>query len=375
MVESYVEALVLSSSTPRRALPVPLVSVFPTTSPTSHTLTLVAQEGERTNITDYLLKSNSRLILFTPPVVVNIPKSASFSQTPQQSALPQDVPQDRTLSLFWVYSIPGIGQSAYSRSSTCSVRPIFSIRLPQNAKLRSHAVACLSYFVPIVCTFLFTHTDTSLPIFSSGIPTTPVAGGTRAMISSGSSSHGPEMLMPGMASIAEYPVHSTKDKKASVTLKACEFWLTFANGPDLARYLLPLLPCFALALLDHMACGKGELLWLGGDAEDNTSHGFGRNPAESQANEEDTKRGANGEETIDNDDEDHVMDKDQFADEMPTEGNVNKCAVAALDVLMVIFRANLINVLLDPLKVKVESAEWMERESANLAFCVMAEGV
>ena len=102
------------------------------------------------------------------------------------------------------------------------------------------------------------------------------------------------------------------------------------------------------------------------------SHGLEREGAESA--EDSAKRGAYGQETIDDDEEDYDLDDDDFADEMSTEWNLRKCAAAALDVLAVRFGADLMNVLLAPLKDKLWSAEWLQRESAILALGAMAEG-
>ena len=75
----------------------------------------------------------------------------------------------------------------------------------------------------------------------------------------------------------------------------------------------------------------------------------------------------------DGDDDDYDLD-DEFADELSTEWNLRKCAAAALDVLAVRFGADLLAVLLGPLKDKLWSSQWLERESAILALGAMAEG-
>ena len=85
--------------------------------------------------------------------------------------------------------------------------------------------------------------------------------------------------------------------------------------------------------------------------------------------------GAYGEEIEDDDDEGFDdLDDDEFAEEMSTEWNLRKCAAAALDVLAVRFGADLLNVLLEPLKTKLWSDDWLQRESGILALGAMAEG-
>ena len=68
------------------------------------------------------------------------------------------------------------------------------------------------------------------------------------------------------------------------------------------------------------------------------------------------------------------LDDDEFAEEMSTEWNLRKCAAAALDVLAVRFGPDLMNVLLEHLKTKLWSEDWLARESGILALGAMAEG-
>lgn len=198
--------------------------------------------------------------------------------------------------------------------------------------------------------------------------------------------------MPEMPNVAEYMLYSTKDKNENVALEACEFWLTFAEDPELAPWLHPLLARVAPVLLDCMIYGEDDLLWLDADADDaavpdkesdikprhygGKSHGYERD-----ANGDDgsgkPKVGAYGEELEDEDeDEDEGFDEDDddFAEEMSTEWNLRKCAAAALDVLAVRFGPDLLNHLLEPLKTKLWSDDWLQRESGILALGAMAEG-
>ncbi|EIW80522.1 transportin-PC [Coniophora puteana RWD-64-598 SS2] len=396
----------------------------------SYILTSMPQEDERIRtIAGYLLKNNSRLILSASPAVVSFSKSAvlrAFLDTPTiRNAAGQDIvaflgvlePRNWPECLQQLvnmldspdvqlqeaaFSVFERACEDYPRKLDVEIngtRPLdyvipkfLMLSEHQNAKMRSHAVACLSYFVPIGCQSLFTHIDAFIAcLFKRASDEDP---GVRRHVCQALVlllAARPEKLMPEMANVAEYMLYSTKDKNESVALEACEFWLTFAEDPDLAQYLLPLLPRVAPVLLDCMIYGEDDLLWLEGDTEDTSvpdkeqdikprhyggkSHGFERDPGESQANGEEAKRGAYGEEKIDDDEEDEedYLDDDEFADEMSTEWNLRKCAAAALDVLAVRFGASLMNVLLEPLKVKLWSSEWLERESGILALgCIDA---
>ncbi|KAH7907343.1 armadillo-type protein [Hygrophoropsis aurantiaca] len=258
-------------------------------------------------------------------------------------------------------------------------------------KMRSHAVACLSYFVPVNSQSLFAHIDAFIAcLFKRASDEDPsvrrhVCQALVLLLAAR-----PEKLMPEMSNVSEYMLYSTKDKDEGVALEACEFWLTFAEDPDLAPYLHPLLARVSPVLLDCMIYGEEDLMWLDGEADDaavpdkdtdikprhygGKTHGLEREAPANGADE--LKRGAYGEETLDDedDDDDYGLDDDEFADEMSTEWNLRKCAAAALDVLAVRFGPELMNVLLPHLKNKLWSSEWLERESGILALGAMAEG-
>lgn len=199
--------------------------------------------------------------------------------------------------------------------------------------------------------------------------------------------------MPEMPNVAEYMLYSTKDLHESVALEAAEFWLTFAEDPELAPFLHPLLAKVAPVLLDCMIYGEDDLLWLEGDLEDaaipdketdikprhyggGKGHGLEHDANGDGSALSKTRVGAYGQELQDEDDDDEGFDEDDddFAEEMSTEWNLRKCAAAALDVLAVRFGVDLLNVLLEPLKTKLWSEDWLQRESGILALGAMAEG-
>ena len=137
------------------------------------------------------------------------------------------------------------------------------------SKMRSHAIACLSYFVPISCQALFANIDAFIACLfkrASDDDAQVRRHVCQALVLLLASR--PEKLMPEMANVAEYMLYSTKDKNENVALEACEFWLTFAEDPDLAPWLAPLLGQVAPVLLDCMVYGEDDLIWLENDAED-----------------------------------------------------------------------------------------------------------
>ena len=267
-----------------------------------------------------------------------------------------------------------------------------------SAKMRPHAVACLPYFVPINCQSLFVHIDPFIAcLFKRASDDDPsvrrhVCQALVLLLAAR-----PEKLVPEMSNVAQYMLYSTKDKNENVALEACEFWPTFAEDQELAPYLHPLLDQVGPALLDCMIYGDDDLLWLEGNAEEDNAavpdketdikprhygggkgHGFERDANGGQEGGSETRQpklGAYGQELLDSDDEDdYDLDDEEFADEMTTEWNLRKCAAAALDVLAVRFSGDLLRVLLGPLKEKLWSNDWLQRESGILALGAMAEG-
>lgn len=259
------------------------------------------------------------------------------------------------------------------------------------AKIRAHAIACLSYFVPTASPSLYAHIDQFIAkLFARASDDDPqvrrhVCQALVLLLAARA-----DKLMPEMKNVAEYMLYSTKDKNENVALEACEFWLTFAEDADLAHYLQPLLPQVGPTLLDCMVYGEDDLLWLEGDVEDDAAvpdketdikprhygggkgHGFEHESQNGDGAK--AKYGAYGEELADDDSDEEDYDDDDFDDEMVTEWNLRKCAAAALDVLACRFGQDLLNVLLGSLKDKLWSSDWLQRESAILALGAMAEG-
>ncbi|KAJ7750871.1 hypothetical protein B0H16DRAFT_1724391 [Mycena metata] len=187
-----------------------------------------------------------------------------------------------------------------------------------SAKMCSHAVACLSYFVPVSSQSLFVHLNTFI-----------------ATLFKLASDDDPSKLMPEMANVAEHMLYSTKDKNENKT----------PISPSTSTLLRKVAP----VLLDCMIYGEDDLLWFEGDAEDTAvldkdtdikprhygggkSHGLERDANSGTGNPGEPPKsciGAYGEETIDSD----VEDKYDLDDKMSTEWNLRKCAAAVLDVL------------------------------------------
>lgn len=389
-------------------------------------LSALPQEEERvSSAAGYLIKNNARLILRASPDVVEYVKKAVLIGFTNPAPLVRNAASGAIINLLGIlepknwpeclqqlvamldltnqeqqeaaFNVLEKACEDYPRKLDVEINGTWPLNfmIPQflvlsehlSPRMRAHALACLSYFIPIGCQSLFTHLDTFIAcLFKRASDEDPAVRRhvCQALVLLLASR--PEKLMPELPNVSEYMLYSTKDKNENVALEACEFWLTFAEDPDLAPFLHPLLSKVAPVLLDCMVYGEDDLLWLEGDAEDaavpdkdtdikprhygGKAHGFEH---ESNGDELSKPRvGAYGEELEDDDDE--FDDDDDFADEMSTEWNLRKCAAAALDVLAVRFGVDLLNVLLEPLKLKLWNEDWLQRESGILALGAMAEG-
>ena len=128
-----------------------------------------------------------------------------------------------------------------------------------------------------------------------------------------------------------------------------------------------------------MVYGENHRLRLDADADDanvpdkesdikprhhgQKSHGYDHNGAQA----EERRIGAYGDELVDDDDDDDDdgYDGDDFDDEMSTGWSLRKCAAAALHVLAVRFGADLLNVLLVPLKDELWSSDRSHRKRSS----------
>ncbi|ESK86629.1 importin beta-2 [Moniliophthora roreri MCA 2997] len=395
----------------------------------AYILCMSTEEDWIRTIAGYLLKNNARLILNSTPEVAHYVKASVLQafQDPSvmiRTAAGQDVvaflgvlePQN------WPECLSQLVNSLDAtdidlQEAACNVlekacedyphkldveiagtRPL-DFMIPKflqlaehpSSKMRSHVIACLSYFVPINCQSLFVHINAFIAcLFKHASDEDPSVRWhvCQALILLLAAC--PEKLMPEISNVADYMLYSIKDKNENVASEACEFWRTFAEDAELAQYLKPLLGRVAPALLDCMVYGEDDLLWLEGDAEDSAvpdketdikSHFYGGkahgldHESNADPNEQNRPRvGAYGEEQLDYDEDDDYLDDNEFVDEMSTEWNPRKCAAAALDVLAVRLSGDLLNVLLAPLKDKLWSSDWLQRESGMLALGAMAEG-
>jgi transportin-1 len=201
-----------------------------------------------------------------------------------------------------------------------------------------------------------------------------------------------DKLVPHMANVISFVEFCTKDEDETVALEACEFWLTFAEDPNLRDQLQPYLPRIAPLLLHGMVYSDMDLIILDADEDDEAvpdkaedikpknyggkTHGSHEtNDPSSSTHATTGKSREAAEQGLDDDDEEEDDDDWYEGDEEGVaEWNIRKCSAAALDVMAVSFGNVMLEVLLPHLKERLFSPDWQVRESGILALGAIAEG-
>ncbi|KAK7022069.1 hypothetical protein VNI00_017051 [Paramarasmius palmivorus] len=256
-------------------------------------------------------------------------------------------------------------------------------------RMRSHAVACLSYLLPtsqstqldmdaIIACLLRLGTDVNPSVRQLVCET------FLQMLESSA-----EKLLSGMAGVLQCMIHSTTDRNENVSRKACEFWAAFAESKKLAYHLQPLLREIAPILLDLMICSEDEMVHLGCDAKDtgipdketDIKPRFYTGKANTLDCHDEAASAPNapnqhqvgmyGEEVLDYDED---FDDDGFTSDESTEWKVRHAAAYSLEVFATHFSRDLLDVLLVPLEEKLCSNNWLQRESGILALGAIAAG-
>lgn len=206
----------------------------------------------------------------------------------------------------------------------------------------------------------------------------------------------PTKLLPELNGVVDYILHCTQDDDKELALEACEFWLTFAEDPELLSHLQPYLSRVAPVLLSCTVYDTDELFALGGmdDDDDDANvpdrpedikpqfYGNRAHAPETAASDPkapkasapaaaatDNPQDGNEEGDEEEEDDDDDEDEDDYS-----EWTLRKCAAAALDVMATAYEAELMNILLPHLKEKLWSSDWLQRESGVLTLGAMAEG-
>ncbi|KAL3078600.1 hypothetical protein niasHT_035083 [Heterodera trifolii] len=203
-----------------------------------------------------------------------------------------------------------------------------------------------------------------------------------------------DKIAPQLSNISEFMLLRTQDNNEETALEACEFWLAFAENPDVCRQVLrPILAQLLPVLVRCMKYTETDIILLKGDVEDDSNvpdrvqdikprfhraktQGLAGSSSSAPALPVDLATGLpeqhppqqNNSEG-DEDDEEEGTD-----DESATEWNLRKCAAASMDVLSGIFTDEFLVHLLPILNQSLSSDQWEVKESGILTLGAIAEG-
>jgi len=188
----------------------------------------------------------------------------------------------------------------------------------------------------------------------------------------------PECLMPHIAGVIEYMLHSSQDDDDIVALEACEFWSAFADTKACRDVLPVFLPRLIPVLLKGMVYSEEDIAVLGTDEEDESVPDRPEDikPIFYHPKSQGGNRTHDHQEGDDEDADDDEEDEDDFDDDNEvSEWNLRKCSAAGLDVLSGVFGDDLLPILLPLIQERLSpSQEWPVRESGILALGAVAEG-
>ncbi|PFH50469.1 hypothetical protein AMATHDRAFT_47886 [Amanita thiersii Skay4041] len=239
-----------------------------------------------------------------------------------------------------------------------------------SAKIRSQSLKCLSFFIPTKAPSRVAHTDDFIACLLKRVSDDdPLVRRCVCQALVLLLAKQPKKLVTRLQDITEYMLSRTKDKNKDIALEACKFWLLFAEDVDLAPHLQTLLGKVAPILLERLVYSKDDLPRLGGDVQDNAavpSKYLDIEPNEYGQDSHGLKRDCNSG-TLKPDEEDH-------ADRQSDRRNLRQYATIALSTLASQFSKDILNVLLEPVKEKLRSDDWLQRESAILALGIIAKG-
>jgi len=241
----------------------------------------------------------------------------------------------------------------------------------QRPKVRAHAVACVNQFILGRSDAVMLHADDfikNLSLLAHDEDQEVRKNVCKAIVMLVEVMM--EKLVPQMDSIIDYMLQRTQDSEESVALEATEFWLSLAEHPQCASFLLPHLERVVPVLVRGMRYTEEELASLAGAGEED-----GLVPDR----EEDIKprfhrsRGGIVEASLT---EGSDSDEDGGSDgsEEASEWSIRKCSAAALDLLAGVMPEQLLPVLLPILKEVLFHPEWQVRESGVLALGAVADG-
>lgn len=242
-----------------------------------------------------------------------------------------------------------------------------------SAKVRSHAISCLTEFVPLGSQAFLVHIDDFLQACFS-LAQNDSSADTMSSICRAFSellTIRPDKLVPHLEGVVQFTLHCLQSHDDNVALEGAEFLLSFAESDADEDTLRPLMPAILPAILQGMVFSDDDLFVIDSMAEDDS------NEADRDQDIRPTmpklKKG-HGSSKKDEDDDSDDEEEDM---EMSLESwNLRKCCAATLDQLAQKDPQATLEVALPIMLQRATAAtEWPVKESAVLAFGAIAQGM
>lgn len=249
-----------------------------------------------------------------------------------------------------------------------------------NAKIRSHALACINQFISFKSQALLDNMDVFLEnLFrladDNDLEVRKNVCKAIVMLVEVKI----EKLLPHMNSIIQYMLLRTQDSDDAVALEACEFWLVLADQPicrdALRQHMAALIP----VLVRGMKYSEIDIVILKGDVDEDFNVPDKVEDIKPRFHKSRTHTSHAEKEMAGNDDE-MIENEEDFEDdedddeETSSDWNLRKCSAAALDVLSNVFRDDILPILLPILNVALFDRNWEVKESGILVLGAIAEG-
>ncbi|KAK4871835.1 hypothetical protein RN001_015959 [Aquatica leii] len=254
-----------------------------------------------------------------------------------------------------------------------------------SSKIRSYAIGCINQFIIQRSQVLMLHIDpflTSLFHVATDNDAEVRKNVCRAFVLLLEVRI--DRLMPQMHNIIEYMLARTQDCDESVSLEACEFWLSLAEQHICRDVLGPHLNRLIPVLVRGMKYSEIDIILLKGDVEEDETvpdkeedikprfHKSKTHTIKATSTNTNTGNSAEKGSEQGDDDEDDYDDADD--DSGLSDWNLRKCSAAALDVLAIVFSDELLPILVPILKETLFHVDWDIKESGILALGAIAEG-
>lgn len=258
-----------------------------------------------------------------------------------------------------------------------------------NAKIRNHALICVTQFVPIDAKPIINMIDKyveALFSLANDQDREVKKNVCRSLVALCETR--PETLTNQLDTVIQYMIARSKDAEEDIALEACEFWLSVTENEYgkiiLRQYLPQLIPFF----MEKMRHSPEDIEQMGTELEDDymipdkdddikprhhKSKPLYNQPLTFAGSTEAANTDSQDISDLDEDDLENDDDGDDD-DEPAASWNIRKCTAAALDCLAHTYADEILPFVFQELQKTLSHDDWVVKEAAILAIGAVAEG-